>query len=215
MEESLLRGRVHYGRGRACLDERLHVGVGLLRVPLRNPAALAAMEIATVTRMFPGGSDEASASASTWGGCIGLRATLTMRRPDRASAGCIRPAAFGDFSATAWYTSSWRSDERRGRRSGRAGSHRTCLSRHPRSAIMGGRTRPVPVYRSGAPFSSLVSEGYRARRATTPPSTTQPTRSRRHADPSQTRSEFCYPSSSRHDQSFVFNIHPDRSERSG
>jgi alkanesulfonate monooxygenase SsuD/methylene tetrahydromethanopterin reductase-like flavin-dependent oxidoreductase (luciferase family) len=33
--------------------ERLHVGVGLLPVPLRNPA-LAAMEIATVARMFPG-----------------------------------------------------------------------------------------------------------------------------------------------------------------
>lgn len=33
--------------------ERLVVGVGLLPVPLRNPA-LAAMEIATVARMFPG-----------------------------------------------------------------------------------------------------------------------------------------------------------------
>jgi alkanesulfonate monooxygenase SsuD/methylene tetrahydromethanopterin reductase-like flavin-dependent oxidoreductase (luciferase family) len=33
--------------------ERLHVAVGLLPVPLRNPA-LAAMEIATVARMFPG-----------------------------------------------------------------------------------------------------------------------------------------------------------------
>jgi alkanesulfonate monooxygenase SsuD/methylene tetrahydromethanopterin reductase-like flavin-dependent oxidoreductase (luciferase family) len=36
----------------AC-TERLQVGVGLLPVPLRNPA-LAAMEIATVARMFPG-----------------------------------------------------------------------------------------------------------------------------------------------------------------
>jgi alkanesulfonate monooxygenase SsuD/methylene tetrahydromethanopterin reductase-like flavin-dependent oxidoreductase (luciferase family) len=33
--------------------ERLHVAVGLLPVPLRNPA-LAAMEIATPARMFPG-----------------------------------------------------------------------------------------------------------------------------------------------------------------
>jgi alkanesulfonate monooxygenase SsuD/methylene tetrahydromethanopterin reductase-like flavin-dependent oxidoreductase (luciferase family) len=33
--------------------ERIEVGVGLLPVPLRNPA-LAAMEIATVARMFPG-----------------------------------------------------------------------------------------------------------------------------------------------------------------
>lgn len=32
--------------------ERLHVGVGVLPVPLRNPA-LAAMEIATLSRMFP------------------------------------------------------------------------------------------------------------------------------------------------------------------
>jgi alkanesulfonate monooxygenase SsuD/methylene tetrahydromethanopterin reductase-like flavin-dependent oxidoreductase (luciferase family) len=34
-------------------SERLHVGVGLLPVPLRNPA-LAAMEIAALARMFPG-----------------------------------------------------------------------------------------------------------------------------------------------------------------
>ncbi|QIG43680.1 LLM class flavin-dependent oxidoreductase [Nocardioides anomalus] len=34
-------------------SERLHVGIGLLPVPLRNPA-LAAMEIATLARMFPG-----------------------------------------------------------------------------------------------------------------------------------------------------------------
>jgi alkanesulfonate monooxygenase SsuD/methylene tetrahydromethanopterin reductase-like flavin-dependent oxidoreductase (luciferase family) len=33
--------------------ERLHVGIGLLPVPLRNPA-LAAMEIATLARLFPG-----------------------------------------------------------------------------------------------------------------------------------------------------------------
>jgi alkanesulfonate monooxygenase SsuD/methylene tetrahydromethanopterin reductase-like flavin-dependent oxidoreductase (luciferase family) len=33
--------------------ERIQVGVGLLPVPLRNPA-LAAMEIATIARMFPG-----------------------------------------------------------------------------------------------------------------------------------------------------------------
>lgn len=33
--------------------QRLHVGVGLLPVPLRNPA-LAAMEIATLARLFPG-----------------------------------------------------------------------------------------------------------------------------------------------------------------
>jgi alkanesulfonate monooxygenase SsuD/methylene tetrahydromethanopterin reductase-like flavin-dependent oxidoreductase (luciferase family) len=33
--------------------ERLHVGIGLLPVPLRNPA-LAAMEIATLARTFPG-----------------------------------------------------------------------------------------------------------------------------------------------------------------
>src|SRR5689334_13863865 len=33
--------------------ERLHVGIGLLPVPLRNPA-LAAMEIASLARMFPG-----------------------------------------------------------------------------------------------------------------------------------------------------------------
>jgi alkanesulfonate monooxygenase SsuD/methylene tetrahydromethanopterin reductase-like flavin-dependent oxidoreductase (luciferase family) len=34
-------------------SERLHVGVGLLPVPLRNPA-LTAMELATLARLFPG-----------------------------------------------------------------------------------------------------------------------------------------------------------------
>jgi alkanesulfonate monooxygenase SsuD/methylene tetrahydromethanopterin reductase-like flavin-dependent oxidoreductase (luciferase family) len=34
-------------------SERLHVGIGLLPVPLRNPA-VAAMEIATLARLFPG-----------------------------------------------------------------------------------------------------------------------------------------------------------------
>src|SRR3989442_7856327 len=33
--------------------QRLHVGIGVLPVPLRNPA-LAAMEVATLCRMFPG-----------------------------------------------------------------------------------------------------------------------------------------------------------------
>ena len=36
--------------------ERLHVGIGVLPVPLRNPA-LAAMEIATLSRLFPGRID--------------------------------------------------------------------------------------------------------------------------------------------------------------
>jgi alkanesulfonate monooxygenase SsuD/methylene tetrahydromethanopterin reductase-like flavin-dependent oxidoreductase (luciferase family) len=52
-EDCFCEGGVSTATAALAWTERLHVGVGLLPVPLRNPA-LAAMEIATVTRMFPG-----------------------------------------------------------------------------------------------------------------------------------------------------------------
>src|ERR687892_1761072 len=52
-EDCFFEGGLSTATAALASTERLHVGVGLLPVPLRNPA-LAAMEIATVARMFPG-----------------------------------------------------------------------------------------------------------------------------------------------------------------
>src|SRR4051812_36993988 len=52
-EDSFFEGGIATASAALAWTSRLQVGVGLLPVPLRNPA-LAAMEIATVARMFPG-----------------------------------------------------------------------------------------------------------------------------------------------------------------
>jgi alkanesulfonate monooxygenase SsuD/methylene tetrahydromethanopterin reductase-like flavin-dependent oxidoreductase (luciferase family) len=52
-EDCFFEGGLTTATAALAWTERLHVAVGLLPVPLRNPA-LAAMEIATVARMFPG-----------------------------------------------------------------------------------------------------------------------------------------------------------------
>jgi alkanesulfonate monooxygenase SsuD/methylene tetrahydromethanopterin reductase-like flavin-dependent oxidoreductase (luciferase family) len=52
-EDCFCEGGLSTATAALACTERLNVGVGLLPVPLRNPA-LAAMEIATVARMFPG-----------------------------------------------------------------------------------------------------------------------------------------------------------------
>ena len=52
-EDCFLEGGLTSAAAALAWSERLVVGVGLLPVPLRNPA-LAAMEIATLARMFPG-----------------------------------------------------------------------------------------------------------------------------------------------------------------
>jgi alkanesulfonate monooxygenase SsuD/methylene tetrahydromethanopterin reductase-like flavin-dependent oxidoreductase (luciferase family) len=58
--------------------ERLHVGIGVLPVPLRNPA-LAAMEIATLSRMFPGRIEVAVGhGVQDWMGQVGVRAQSPM-----------------------------------------------------------------------------------------------------------------------------------------
>jgi alkanesulfonate monooxygenase SsuD/methylene tetrahydromethanopterin reductase-like flavin-dependent oxidoreductase (luciferase family) len=51
-EDCFLEGGLTAATAALAWTERLRVGVGLLPVPLRNPA-LAAMEIATVARLFP------------------------------------------------------------------------------------------------------------------------------------------------------------------
>jgi alkanesulfonate monooxygenase SsuD/methylene tetrahydromethanopterin reductase-like flavin-dependent oxidoreductase (luciferase family) len=52
-EDCFFEGGLTTATAALAWTERLHVAVGLLPVPLRNPA-LAAMEIATIARMFPG-----------------------------------------------------------------------------------------------------------------------------------------------------------------
>ena len=52
-EDCFLEGGLTTAAAALAWTERLKVGVGLLPVPLRNPA-VAAMEIATLARMFPG-----------------------------------------------------------------------------------------------------------------------------------------------------------------
>jgi alkanesulfonate monooxygenase SsuD/methylene tetrahydromethanopterin reductase-like flavin-dependent oxidoreductase (luciferase family) len=52
-EDSFLEGGIASASAALAWTSRLQVGIGLLPVPLRNPA-LAAMEIATVARLFPG-----------------------------------------------------------------------------------------------------------------------------------------------------------------
>jgi alkanesulfonate monooxygenase SsuD/methylene tetrahydromethanopterin reductase-like flavin-dependent oxidoreductase (luciferase family) len=52
-EDSFFEGGIATAAAALAWTSRLQVGVGLLPVPLRNPA-LAAMEIATLARMFPG-----------------------------------------------------------------------------------------------------------------------------------------------------------------
>jgi alkanesulfonate monooxygenase SsuD/methylene tetrahydromethanopterin reductase-like flavin-dependent oxidoreductase (luciferase family) len=52
-EDCFFEGGLSMATAALACTERLHVAVGLLPVPLRNPA-LAAMELATVARLFPG-----------------------------------------------------------------------------------------------------------------------------------------------------------------
>ncbi len=52
-EDSFFEGGIATSTAALAWTSKLKVGIGLLPVPLRNPA-LAAMEIATVARMFPG-----------------------------------------------------------------------------------------------------------------------------------------------------------------
>ena len=52
-EDCFLEGGLTTAAAALAWSSRLRVGIGLLPVPLRNPA-VAAMEIATLARMFPG-----------------------------------------------------------------------------------------------------------------------------------------------------------------
>ena len=73
-EDCFLHGGLTSAAAALAWTERLHVGIGLLPVPLRNPA-LAAMEIATLARLFPGRFRPALGhGVQDWMGQVGARA---------------------------------------------------------------------------------------------------------------------------------------------
>jgi alkanesulfonate monooxygenase SsuD/methylene tetrahydromethanopterin reductase-like flavin-dependent oxidoreductase (luciferase family) len=77
-EDCFLEGGLTAAAAALAWSERLHVGVGLLPVPLRNPA-LAAMEIATVARLWPGRfTVTLGHGVQDWMGQVGARAESPM-----------------------------------------------------------------------------------------------------------------------------------------
>ena len=83
-EDCFLEGGLTAAAAALSWSERMRVGVGLLPVPLRNPA-LAAMEIATLARLFP---DRFVVTLGhgvlDWMGQVGARADSPMTLLQRA-----------------------------------------------------------------------------------------------------------------------------------
>src|SRR3954469_1442868 len=81
-EDCFLEGGLTTAAAALAWSDRLRVGVGLLPVPLRN-VAIAAMETATLLRMFPGRATIAAGhGVQEWMGQLGVRAEspLTLLR---------------------------------------------------------------------------------------------------------------------------------------
>jgi len=77
-EDCFLEGGLTAATAALAWSERLQVGIGLLPVALRNPA-LAAMEIATVARLFPGRFVPGLGHGILeWMGQVGVRAASPM-----------------------------------------------------------------------------------------------------------------------------------------
>ena len=77
-EDCFLEGGLTMAAAALAWSERLRVGIGLLPVPLRNPA-VAAMEIASVERLFPGRFVVALGhGVQDWMGQVGARAGSPM-----------------------------------------------------------------------------------------------------------------------------------------
>ena len=77
-EDCFFEGGLTTAAAALARSERLTVGIGLMPVPLRNPA-LAAMEIATLARMFPGRFAPALGhGVLDWMGQVGARVASPM-----------------------------------------------------------------------------------------------------------------------------------------
>src|SRR4051794_21634253 len=77
-EDCFLESGIAAASAALAWTERLTVGVGVLPVPLRNPA-LAAMEIATLARLFPGRIRIGLGhGVQEWMGQVGVRAESPM-----------------------------------------------------------------------------------------------------------------------------------------
>ncbi|MFC7494340.1 MULTISPECIES: LLM class flavin-dependent oxidoreductase [unclassified Nocardioides] len=77
-EDCFLEGGLTTAAAALAWSSRVHVGVGLLPVPLRNPA-VAAMEIATLARLFPGRLTIALGhGVQRWMAQVGARADSPM-----------------------------------------------------------------------------------------------------------------------------------------
>jgi alkanesulfonate monooxygenase SsuD/methylene tetrahydromethanopterin reductase-like flavin-dependent oxidoreductase (luciferase family) len=88
-EDCFLEGGPTAATAALAWTERLHIGIGLLPVPLRNPA-LAAMEIATVAGLFPGRFlPGLGHGVLEWMGQVGARvpSPMTLLREHATAAG--------------------------------------------------------------------------------------------------------------------------------
>ncbi len=94
-EDCFLEGGISTSAAALAWSERLTVGIGLLPVPLRNPAAVA-MEIATLARLFPGRFVPAVGhGVLDWMGQVGARAASPMTLL-REHAGAVRRLLHGE-----------------------------------------------------------------------------------------------------------------------
>lgn len=94
-EDSFWEGGISMSAALLGMTEQLRIGVGLLPVPLRN-AALAAMEIAAVDRMFPGRFVAGLGhGVQEWMGQAGTRARSPMTLM-REYIGALRPLLCGE-----------------------------------------------------------------------------------------------------------------------
>jgi alkanesulfonate monooxygenase SsuD/methylene tetrahydromethanopterin reductase-like flavin-dependent oxidoreductase (luciferase family) len=94
-EDCFLEGGLTTAAAALAWSERLTVGIGLLPVPLRNPA-VAAMEIATLARLFPGRFVPALGhGVLEWMAQVGARAASPMTLL-REYAGAVRRLLHGE-----------------------------------------------------------------------------------------------------------------------
>ncbi|WP_028936368.1 LLM class flavin-dependent oxidoreductase [Pseudonocardia spinosispora] len=99
-EDCFLEGGLTSATAALAWSDRLRVGVGLLPVPLRNPA-LTAMEIATLARLFPGRfMPTLGHGVSDWMGQVGgrVRSPMTLLAE---YAGAVRDLLHGETVRTA------------------------------------------------------------------------------------------------------------------